>query len=218
MFPEQAEAFLEDVAMAFDFTKESYYLSQIAAKSTSVSSDVPYGASRSLWWDWITAGTEYRKRNAMKRDATLKLYAPDWSLDMVKLDLAMDAYEGQEARAITDAQAIAELRSHNFDPVFYNDLTATTGAIAAPQAAGALHKWPTHVKSYIHSPGSFGRLDAGTLDVGLVRDSVLNGTNDVQMFMEEWLGMAFLGLESIELVSTVCPNGVAPAQGTPLAC
>lgn len=218
VFTEQAEAFLEDVAVAFDYTKESYYLAQIASKSTSVSSCVGYGASRSLLWDWVTAGVEYRKRNAMRRDSTLKLYAPDWSLDVVKLDMAMDNQEGQELRGITDAEVIAQLKAHNFDPVFYNDLLATTGQIAAPQAAGQLHAWPKNVKSYIHSPGTFGRLDAGTLDVGLVRDSVLNGTNDVQFFMEEWLGMAFLGIESIELVSCACPSGVAPNYGTPIAC
>lgn len=218
VFTEQAESFLEDVAVGFDFTKESYYLSQIASKSTSVTGEGPYGAARGLLYDWVTEGTEYRKRNAMRRDSVLKLYVPDWSLDMIKLDMSLDNSEGLQRRAVTDAEAVAEIRAHNFDPVFYNDLTATAGGIARPQAAGALNSWPTHVKAYIHSPGSFGRLDAGTLDVGLVRDSVLNGTNDVQMFMEEWLGIAFLGLESIELITPVCISGGAPAYAALRSC
>jgi hypothetical protein len=46
----------------------------------------------------------------------------------------------------------------------------------------------------------------------------LNGTNNVQFFMEEWLGVAFLGIESIRLVSKVCPSGAAPATVTPITC
>jgi hypothetical protein len=218
VFPEQAEAFLQDVAVAFSFTKESYFLSQIAAKSTTVSGPTTYGANRSLFWDWVTAATEYRKRNAMRRDATLKLYAPDWSLDMIKLDEAMDATEGLNFRGATDAQAIAEIRAQNLDPVFYNDLTTTGTGIARSQAAGNLNAWPQTATSYLFSPGSFGKLDGGSLDVGLVRDSMLNGTNNVQFFMEEWLGVAFLGIESIRLVSKVCPSGAAPATVTPITC
>jgi hypothetical protein len=86
------------------------------------------------------------------------------------------------------------------------------------QAAGALNQWPGEVVWYMYAPGSFVRMDGGTLDVGLVRDSVLNRTNDLQIFNEEWTGMVFLGLESIKGTSTVCPSGSGALGSTPITC
>jgi hypothetical protein len=49
------------------------------------------------------------------------------------------------------------------------------------------------------APGAVVMLDGGTLDLGIVRDSQLNGTNDLQIFQEEWLGLCNRGIELIEL-------------------
>lgn len=301
-FPEQVEAFLEDLAVAHDSTKEVTYLNMIDANSTAVTNDTAYGAFRALLFDLTTSAVAYRKRHGMRRGATLQVYLPDWSIDMLKADMLNDGHQGFDWINVPDSEVESALRSRGLDPVWYNDtaaniatttnlattsaglsttatitaiatsaLSATlpaglvqissggntqvfatagaaSGATSVPvsatqpnyayptgsqisaitvgpnmkfnqiQAAGALNPFPGQVVWYMSAPGSFVRLDGGSLDVGLVRDSILNRTNDLQIFAEEWTGMAFVGLESIKGTSTVCASGGGSNQFTPITC
>lgn len=217
VFPEQVEAFMEDVAVAFTLRKEALYLSEIDAASTAATGIAPaYGASRSLLFDMTTGAVAYRKRHNMRRGSMLQVLAPDWAVDLLKVDMAMDGGDGLNHMNVSDADVIANLRSNGLDICWYNDV-ADPG-IAAAQGAGALNPWPTEVNWYLFSPGTFVRLDGGSLDVGLVRDSALNRTNDLELFMEEWTGLCMLGLESVKVTSTVCPSGARPDYVAALAC
>jgi hypothetical protein len=221
VFPEQVASFLEDVAVQFTTTKEVFYLDYINSHSTPVTADFGYGASKSLLADWTVATIGYRKRFGMARGSQVIVAAPDWALDEIKLDMALQFNDGNDFWGITDAQVEAFLRARGISPIWYND--NPTGVtpnqkFAGAQAAGALNRLPTKVVSYVYAPGTFVRLDGGTLDVGLVRDSVLNRTNDLQLFMEEWIGMAKLGFESIRLTSTACANGASPLGVTARTC
>jgi hypothetical protein len=211
-FPEQVEAFLEDVAVAFASKKEVYYLDAIDAASTAATSTPSYGASRGLMSDWTLAAVAYRKRHGMRRDAIVNIIAPDWAIEMVKLDIALDHSMGHNFWDISDAQALAGLRARGIEPIWHNDSVTSAGQkFDTAQSAGALNAFPSTVVSYVMAPGTFVRLDGGTLDVGLVRDSTLNGTNDLQLFMEEWIGIAQLGFESVKLTSTTSVDGSGPA-------
>lgn len=212
VFPEQVQAFMEDTAVLFQSKKEVYFLDYVDTNSTAATADFGYGAGRSLLRDWTLAAVAYRKRNRMRRDAMLTVVAPDWAMEAIRLDLALDAHAGLALWEISDAQVMAALRVRNLDIVWHNDAptSATTQKFDTAQAAGALRKWPTAVIAYFYAPGTFVRLDGGTLDVGLVRDSALNRTNDVEIFMEEWIGAAKLGLESVKLTSTIIVNGAGP--------
>lgn len=222
-FPEQVEAFMEDLAVAFASTKETNYLNTIDAGSTAVTSAKTYGATRSLMWDLAVASVAYRKRHGMKRGSMLYVDLPDWSLDLLKVDMVNNQFPGPvDALAVTDQQVEGWLTSRGLDVAWYND-TATNGGspnmkFNGIQIAGVLNPFPATVVWYMYAPGTWTRMDGGTLDVGLVRDSTLNRTNDLQMFMEEWTGMIFLGLESIKGTSTVCASGAAPAGITPATC
>ena len=54
-------------------------------------------------------------------------------------------------------------------------------------------------------------LDGGTLDLGIIRDSTLVGTNDYKTFVETFEGVAKVGIESLQVTSTISVNGVAAA-------
>jgi hypothetical protein len=54
-------------------------------------------------------------------------------------------------------------------------------------------------------------LDGGTLDLGVIRDSTLVGTNDYKMFVETFENVALVGVESLQVTSTINVNGVAAA-------
>jgi hypothetical protein len=64
---------------------------------------------------------------------------------------------------------------------------------------------------YLFAEGTFLFLDGGTLDLGIIRDSTLVGTNDYKMFVETFEGVAKVGVESIKVTSTISVNGAAAA-------
>jgi hypothetical protein len=79
------------------------------------------------------------------------------------------------------------------------------------QSVGALLEFPDTFAWYLFSEGSFLFLDGGTLDLGIIRDSTLVNTNDYKMFVETFEGLAFVGIESLVVTSTINVNGVAAA-------
>ena len=91
------------------------------------------------------------------------------------------------------------------------------GQIFGAQGGGALLGFPSTVVWYLFPEGSFLYLDAGTLELGIVRDSTLNSTNDYQIFGEAFENVAFLGFESLKVTSTVCATGEVTAPRT-LSC
>ena len=52
------------------------------------------------------------------------------------------------------------------------------------------------------------------LELGIVRDSVLNATNSYQIFGESWENAAGIGVESLWITSTVCPDGSVTTPAT----
>jgi hypothetical protein len=79
------------------------------------------------------------------------------------------------------------------------------------QGASALLEFPDSFDWYLFAEGSFLFLDGGTLDLGIIRDSTLVGTNDYKMFIETFENVAFVGIESLKITSTISVNGVAAA-------
>jgi hypothetical protein len=49
------------------------------------------------------------------------------------------------------------------------------------------------------------------LDLGIIRDSSLVGTNDYKMFVETFEGIAKVGVEGLAITSTIAINGAAAA-------
>lgn len=113
-----------------------------------------------------------------------------------------------ERLAVADA-AIAEFfATRGIDPVWLLD-TENGGTFAA-QADGALAAWPTTPVSYLYRAGDWLFLDGGNVDLGVVRDATLNGTNDAQMFMETFEGVArHSNVETMRITHTTCPSGAA---------
>jgi hypothetical protein len=79
------------------------------------------------------------------------------------------------------------------------------------QGAGGAVEFPDTVTWYLFAEGTFLFLDGGTLDLGIIRDSTLVGTNDYKMFVETFEGVAKVGVESLKVVSTIAINGAAAA-------
>lgn len=80
---------------------------------------------------------------------------------------------------------------------------------AAAKTAGALVNFPETMVWYLFLDGTFLFLDGGSLDLGVVRDSTLNKTNDYQMFLETFEGIAKLGADSMRISTPVKINGAS---------
>jgi hypothetical protein len=85
----------------------------------------------------------------------------------------------------------------------------------AAQAAGALTAWPAKVVFPLFPEGSFQFLDGGELNLGVVRDSTLNSTNDYETFIETFENVAFRGVESDWVIATLAPTGASAGTVTP---
>jgi hypothetical protein len=79
------------------------------------------------------------------------------------------------------------------------------------QGAAALLEFADSFTWYLFAEGTFLFLDGGTLDLGIIRDSSLVGTNDYKMFIETFEGVAKVGIEGLAITSTINVNGAAAA-------
>jgi hypothetical protein len=79
------------------------------------------------------------------------------------------------------------------------------------QGATALVEFSDTFTWYLFAEGTFLFLDGGTLDLGIIRDSTLVGTNDYKMFVETFEGIAMVGVEALAVTSTINVNGAAAA-------
>ena len=219
VFPEQVAAFLEDLAVAFTSTKEIFYLDAIDATSTAVTAAPAYGATRGVTQTILAAAANYRRRQHMGINSVLTLMLPSWVVEFIKVDMVNDHALGLNFINAGESEVTAWLASNNLDVVWYYDSATGAGqAFNGAQGAGAINDFPTSVVGYMFAPGTYVRLDGGTLDVGIVRDSILNGTNDLQIFSEQWVQVCQVGLESLRLEITLCPDGTGPEPVTPLVC
>jgi hypothetical protein len=121
---------------------------------------------------------------------------------------------GDDKTDVTDAEIDAGFRSRGIEPVYSGDYQLYNA-----HSAGAMQGWKKQVKIIAYLEGTWSNLDGGDIDFGLVRDSVLNKTNDLQVMTEGFEGIARFGLTSYVLTMDICPDGTtsAPIELTPCA-
>ncbi len=217
-YPEQVQAWLALALASHARRAESLLLDAIDAASTQTTGAASYSAIRTLLPQLDQAIAAYRSRNRTG-NLSLRVLLPDWVKELVRADLARGFREDRNALSVSDAEVVAWFTARGVNVTFYLDSANGEGQIFGAQAGGALTPFPTTVVWYLFVEGSFVFLDGGTLDLGLVRDSTLNSTNDYQIFAETFEGVAFYGIESIKVTSTVCPSGVhSPAATGAFTC
>jgi hypothetical protein len=140
----------------------------------------------------------------MEADAPLRAIVPGWVKDAMVADLAL-AMPGDGTLA-AGAEIDGYVSSRNINLTVSLDQN-----VFGAQGAAALVEFPDSFTWYLFAEGSFLFLDGGTLDLGIIRDSTLVGTNDYKMFVETFEGVAFVGVESLAVTSTIAVNGVAAA-------
>jgi hypothetical protein len=213
-WPEQIEQFTGLTEAAFARVAEVALLDGMSAGSTAVTGAQVGGAVNTLLGQIITAAAGQRSRHRMAPERVLRAALPAWSLDLLTVDLARQQFGRFDTK---DVDVISFLRAEGIEPWFYQDGPTGASQIFGAQGAGALLGFPPTCVWFLYPEGSFIYLDGGTLELGIVRDSTLNSTNDYQIFGEGFENIAFIGVESLKITSTVCATGEVTLPRT-LSC
>ncbi len=184
---------------------EQNLLTNIASGSTAVTTTSVIGFGRDFLVQIRRAATAYRSRHRIDPQARLKAIIPAWVYDAMAADLAL-AMPGDGTLAVSRSEIDGYLSTVNVDLVASLDAT-----VFGSQSASALLEFPDSFVWYLFAEGTFLFLDGGTLDLGIIRDSSLVGTNDYKMFIETFENVAKVGIESLAITSTISVNGVAAA-------
>lgn len=220
-FPEQVAAWMNLLGTYQARTAESWMLETIANGSINVT----HGAVLSTATDVFAALRQLiatqRYRNRVPRGYSLRVIAPDWLRDNIIIDLIrkdrMGTVEEKLVRAETTVDAF--FRALNCNVTWHVDfengqtISDPGGPLAGAQGAGPVIGWPDKVRLYVFLEGSWLFLDGGALDLGVIRDSTLVGTNDLMMFSETFENAHYHGVpdESFVYDIDICASGASPS-------
>lgn len=115
------------------------------------------------------AASDMRSQYRVSKTRSIDVLLPSWVVDVLRSDLAMRA--GVDMLSVTDSQVVGYLTARGIRPQFTPDwqpLYASAPAVA----------WPATVTFVAWFTGAYVAIDGGSIDLGVVRDSTLNATND----------------------------------------
>ena len=184
---------------------EANLLSKIGNLSTAVTTSSLIGFGRDFLVQIRRAAVAYRSRHRIDPKTTLKAIIPSWVYDAIAADLTL-AMPGDNTLAVSESEINGYLATVNVDLVASLDQN-----VFGAQGAGSLLEFPDSFSWFLFAEGTFLFLDGGTLDLGIIRDSSLVGTNDYKMFTETFENVAKVGVEALKITSTISINGVAAA-------
>ncbi len=206
-FPEQVAANNDLALVTFARYAEQRLITRIGALSTQVTAGRFLGAARDYFNQVERAAVAFRNRHRLRENEPMRVIAPSWLKSLIRTDLVNnmpgDGRDGNFELADTKINTWFNVRNINVSWT----IDGEAGQIFGAQGAGALLDYPSTVVWYMFPEGTFLFLDGGTLDLGLVRDSTLNATNDYKMFVETFEGVAMRGPESLRVTSTLRADG-----------
>lgn len=140
------------------------------------------------------AATDYRAKFGMCTDDVLEIVAPYWMRNVIRADLAWR--NGVDLLSVPDSEITSFFTDRNIRVQWVNDWqvrgTGQFGNAGTPMTA-----WPTSGQIMVFAAGTFIRGQGLSLDLGVIRDSVLNAENDyTAAWSEECQLVARVGHES----------------------
>lgn len=208
-YPELVERQIELAKVWHARYSEVRLITRIGALSTPVSAPSQLGAARDIFVQVEQAAAGYRSRYRLDPTAPLRVIFPEWFKNALRSDLTKQLPgDGQDVTFnLADSDITRWFASRNITVTWHLD--GEEGQIFEDQAPGDLLDFPDELIWYMFAEGTFLFLDGGELDLGLVRDSTLNGTNDYKLFMETFEGVAKIGIESLRITSELAIIGAS---------
>ncbi len=186
-------------------------ISQLVAASVSVTGDgnvTGAGVVAPVIGALSLQAIDYRDKYAMADGAILEVVLPRWIRSMMRAD--MRKRTGVDLLSVSDARVMQMFDAENLRVQWVNDWQVRSAGF--PGNSSAILAWPTQVRALMFAPGTFVLGQGLRLDLGVVRDSVLNATNDhTAEWMEECWLIAQQGHESRNILMNVCADGTTGA-------
>jgi len=196
-WPEATQNTLQLLMAAHAHVVNARLIALMLARSTSATSitggAVTDAAAPRIYNAVGLAATDYRARYGMCIEDVLEVVFPYWVRDVIQADLAWKA--GVELGDIPLSEVNRYFTARNIAVQWVNDWQVR----GASQFGNAtkMTAWPTTVDFLIYAAGTFIHGNGMTLDLGVIRDSVLNETNDhTAAWSEEAHLVAKVGHES----------------------
>jgi hypothetical protein len=205
-WPEQVDNAIANTMAMHARVSDTALLDSIASGSKPVTAAAVNGFSYDFPEAILRAATGFRSRHRAADNYTLRVLAPQWAEDAYYADLWATQFYRQ-----SDSQDTLQSKLAEAGVVISYYLDSPTGGdqvFTSQSGSGAsLDAYPSEAIWYIFDEGGWLFLDGGTLDLGLVRDSVLNALNEYTMFGETFEEAAFVGIESLQVTQDVCTTG-----------
>jgi hypothetical protein len=218
-FPELIAAYQDLLGVQAARTRDSLLLDAVFADPQTI---VPtetaqaYSAFDGLVYNLLRLAAGYRSRHRLSADANLRSLAPAWLADLIVADQnARQFPNGVDNRAGVAAEI---QRRTQVSVDFYLDSRTGGAQIIGAQTDGDIVDFPDIAEVLLWPEGGILFIDQGELNIGLVRDSILNETNDVKFFSETFENAAVVAAEAFYGQFTLCPTGVTAGTGTARAC
>lgn len=216
-FPERIQEFMNLVAVYAARVAEQKLITKIDAGSTAFTVGTNFGTTRDVLaaLDRHIAAIRYWYRLG---DADrFRFLLPRWLRDNMRTDLAREMPGATAERlAMADGEIATFFAVRGVNISWLMEGTSTQ-RFTVP-AAGHVQAWPSHAIGYLFPEGTWTYINGGRLDLGVVRDSTLNGLNDFQMFAETFENVHMHGTWSHKLDIDICPSGITQAAAVVSVC
>lgn len=208
-YPEATTNFLQLLMSAHMHAMNGRFIQLMVAGSSAPISTGSFAATGQPVYQQVYGGislavTDYRARYGMCFDDILEVIAPYWVRDTIRADIAWRT--GIEPRQVSNAEIDGHFSALNVRVQWVNDWQVR-GAGQFGNAT-AMTSWPTTATVMVYAAGTFIKGNGLSLDLGVVRDSVLNETNDhTAAWSEECHLIAKVGHESRQYTINFSVNG-----------
>jgi hypothetical protein len=195
-FPEATANMLQLLMAAHAHVINARLIAQMllaSSATTTVGGEVDDSAAPRIYNAVGMAATDYRARYGMCIDDVLEVVLPYWVREVIRADLAWKA--GVDLQAVGNSEVDSYFVARNVRVQWVNDWQVRGSGQFGN--ATPMEAWPTTVDFLIYAAGTFIHGNGLSLDLGVIRDSVLNETNDhTAAWSEECHLVARVGHES----------------------
>lgn len=207
-FPELTSRFVALAINAHLHRMSGLMIAEISGGATGVAvSAIASSAAGSILHAIDLQVADYRSQYRMSVNSVLEAVFPLWAKEVIRADFALRS--GVLLTNVTDEMIDEHFRARKVRAQFVHDYQPLYSA--APKTA-----FPTTMDFLLYPAGGYVKGDGGTIDLGVVRDSVLNATNDYTAAWTEqlWL-VAQTGPAAREITVTYAVDGVTACCEAP---
>lgn len=199
-YPEQVRWFINRAIRAYERNNSIRKLNLVLADSVPVSIAASFGAASAIISAILLQAASYRQANGLCATEMLDVVAPYWLTNVVKADVARQQDSLNENGVLADSDVSAFFSAAGLNLRYISHWQNFT---VQPTLV-----WPASVQILVGYPGSYVEFNQGRLDLGVIRDSVLNATNDyTAVWFEEFYCVGRRGPQHRLVTIPICPSG-----------